>query len=1268
MSLELNKISGSLKDQLDENIMKDINSLYKKIDDESEFEFMFFNYKKDQNRMGLESFLKILEYLSYKSKAQKLDLVKTIELDINYMKKTGEVFRITLQGVDTINKYIKMLGNRKNHVIFSVLVGYSQNVDNVKLMKKIKDKENIINIDDYDIRVRLSKETTVTKKEIDELKKLDENQRNNVSFRYKQRVSLIIKDDKDSNLSIDLTNTKMTNILNRLDKTVPIYELEIDLTSKSKNLDKKYLDQMISESNTLLKILQQSNFVISNSLQNEVLDIYAKLLQVKKDEMISLAGRKPQSLEIQHVVDNLPNKYAVTDKADGERYFLIIYKNAVFLISDLLGVKNTGILLPENKKQYNNTIIDGELIFIASENRYIFMGFDCLYKEGQDIRQINSFLERVQNLDDVIENCFVNKNHKFTKIKSYDGKFDSKEILNFNEEEIKKFLNNLNHDIKLDKQSPLIRRKYFIPVLGGQDNEIFKYSKLLWNMYVTKKDTNCPYILDGLIYHPLDQKYIVSAKDSKYLEYKWKPEDKNSIDFYVTFERSKETGKIVTLYDNSKSLSDDPEENEVLRNKPYKILNLHVGKMVRNIRTYEQPILFTPEVDSDKYLAYLYLRDGEVRDEQGNIIQDKTVVEFYYNNDVSIPDKHRWVPIRTRYDKTESVQRYGKKYGNYDDIANKIWRSIRNPFTMGDINILSTDETYKKHIEVLIGKIDHSIIMSERKENIYYQLKTNLAKPMTNFHNWIKSVLIYTYYYNIYQRDKRKLSVLDFGVGRGGDNLKFYYASVDFLVGTDVDNNGIISPSDGAISRYNTQRKKKPDFPRMFFIQADGRALLNYDDQNKALGGMSDKNKQLINQFFSKDDKKRTKFDRINCQFAIHYFFENEITWNNFTQNITDYIKDDGYMVATTFDADKIIELLDNVSQYTVYYTDTKGDQKVLFEIVKKYKDLKKGDLVPLGTTIELYNSLYSQEGNYIPEYLVQKDFIVKEMLEKCDMELVESDLFENQFIINQEFFKKGVFNQESKEETRQFFEKVAKFFDQTDEINKASFELTRLYRYYVFRKKTTYSSSGKGTAENKSASAKSEKKNDKTLKKKKQKGGHNIKNTIMNYNEMVFNDAPDLFDPMKFVRRDLILDEGDELQEYSFMTSLHDILKTNKVIPNTISVPEFYNDISFGLVPDNSLNKNVIRNLGNKFEIRHNFTESDLSTEMALNGLNIFVVEKDCDGSNVKSYLNKNKSGPAAVLYFDGNKYYPVYKVKDDVYSGMFTMDKKFIKNILKN
>src|SRR5438128_2480115 len=123
MSIEKTKILGSINEQLDKEILKNIEEIYTKINKESEFELMFFNYKRDRNRMGLEYFLKILEYMNFKSKKNNLMLESIIQLDINYGKQTGETFRITINGIDSINKYIKMLHMRKNHVIFSVLIG-----------------------------------------------------------------------------------------------------------------------------------------------------------------------------------------------------------------------------------------------------------------------------------------------------------------------------------------------------------------------------------------------------------------------------------------------------------------------------------------------------------------------------------------------------------------------------------------------------------------------------------------------------------------------------------------------------------------------------------------------------------------------------------------------------------------------------------------------------------------------------------------------------------------------------------------------------------------------------------------------------------------------------------------------------------------------------------------------------------------------------------------------------------------------------------------
>ena len=75
-------------------------------------------------------------------------------------------------------------------------------------------------------------------------------------------------------------------------------------------------------------------------------------------------------------------------------------------------------------------------------------------------------------------------------------------------------------------------------------------------------------------------------------------------------------------------------------------------------------------------------------DIEGNIINDGTVVEVIYVNDASLPHQYRWKILRTRWDKTESVHKFGRRYGNAQRTALAVWRSITNPILMTDFKIL----------------------------------------------------------------------------------------------------------------------------------------------------------------------------------------------------------------------------------------------------------------------------------------------------------------------------------------------------------------------------------------------------------------------------------------------------------------------------------------------------------------------------------------------------------------------------------------------------
>ena len=1222
-----------------------IENLFKKIKSSNEFEVMFYNYKSDKsNLLRMENFLTILEYLKKRSSIKKEIIEELTVLDISYGEDLTN-YRISITGIESIENYLSFVHRRKNHVIFKILLGKMiAGDDTIKLIKKVKDMDNIVDVDEYNTRFRLSDELEVTQKEMDKLKDLDETSRHKIVFRYKQRVTLFVKKTKNEIFRIDLTNIKQSNDVNKIDTSASKYELELDISSPNGKVESKMAD-VYKEVEIMHKIIQQSNFIINTIQEDAVIQDYKSMLAITDKKSTTLDGRKPQSLEIQHVVDILPNKYAVTDKADGERCFLIIFNNHTYLITNNLHVKDIGITLSSSLSNYNQTILDGEYIFLPKHNRHIFMAFDCLYKGGEDVRKISSLMERAKAADKVVHDCFVLKGQKGYNINDYKNKFEVNDVIKFHSKQIGEYMDALDHDIRKEKMYPLVRRKYFIEVYGGQDNEIFKYSQLMWNKYVIDSNTKCPYILDGLIYNPLEQKYA-SVKDSKYFEYKWKPEDKNSLDFFIKFERDPTTNNEYVLFDNSR--------DEQVKGKPYKICHLYVGKKGKY---GEQPTLFQKE--SNKYIAYLFLKNGEARDETGNIIKDNTVVEFYYIMDSKLDEKYRWRPMRTRYDKTESVMLHKQKYGNYVDVANKVWRSIINPFTMKDISILSKESQYRQHIDTLRNKIDHSLILSERKENIYYQIRTNLARPMRQFHNWIKSIVIYTYCNQAYERGKKQV-VLDIGSGRGGDLMKFYYTMVALYVGLDIDAENLLSAVDGAVSRYEQLRRTHPNFPKMSFVQADGGVLLDYEHQVHALGGMSSLNKSIMEKYFSLDEKKRTIFDRVNCQFAIHYFLGNDSTWSNFCKNIDMYLKPGGYLIFTCFDGQEINKLLTGKDKHTTYYTNDKGEKKIMFEILKKYDDSEiKNGVIGLGTAIDFHNAIDFQEDVYMTEYLVDKEFISKELYERCDMELIETDLFANQFHIHADFFRQ-IYKYEENPQTKKFFTNVAEFYNQSTSVNKAGFEMTKLNRYFVFRRKETASSS-----------------------KSKQKGGNIDETETVDYETADYEDSENItftetnsdiknskivekFDSYEhlFGKNDFFIKPNITYINHSFQEGIYNVLQDNGYIPNNISMNGFFDDIGMDVTDDNDINEKSITRIAKGISIDH---EEEGKTSTVLNGLNFLVLEKDCDGDLLVSGYGKkkkvSKKDKTIVFYKNESKFLPLHNEKME---NIFDSKQQFIKNLV--
>jgi hypothetical protein len=1028
------------------NDIDKFTKIYNNLSLDDEFEIMFGGYTK-LNSINMKQFLDILKTVKLFASEMKFKIVHNESLDIsyNYDNKNFNMYRITINGINNINKLMSTLHKRQNQIIFSVLASklLSNENENISIMNKIKDFDNIYNLDDYDIRIRMSKEKKLEKKELINLIKLENVSKIAIKFRMKSRVSIILESNSEIDLLLEITAVRQSHDINKIQYTPYNYEVELDFNKKktlSAKKEKEYMSKILNYIIYVKKIIDQSNVIISKSEKDQVLKIYKKLLY--NDENISvktLYGPSVVSLEVVHLVDELPNKYTVTDKADGDRCLGIILNNKLYLIFSNMEIKYSGVEIDGKYSSYNNTILDGEYILNSKLNKYIFAAFDILYYKGDNVQLLAKLEDRYNKLLDVIDKCFGFR----YDMKIYKDSFDMVKIGKYYSDSLLAYLKYLMSGLKGSKMDTFVCFKYFIFVLGGSDSEIFNYSDIMWNTYTKLGLDNVPYILDGLIYTPLNQIYTRSRKDIKLRNYKWKPANKNSIDFFVKFEKDPQTGKLLNVFDDS---IDDNIEG-----KTYKILNLHVGKIVNNI---EVPVLFRKF--ENLHICKLGNVDGVVRDIEGDIIQDNTVVEFYYNDDSTIPPDFRWVPIRTRHDKTESVIKNKKKYGNNVDIANAVWNSMQENITIDDISKLGKESLYENEMLEIKKRIDATIVAIAKQKDVYYQKTTNFAKPLRNFNNYVKSNIIFTYCSPKKIDNKvKKLSILDYGCGQGGDIQKFFHAKVENYVGIDPDSHGIHSSTNGAISRYNNFRRKMPNFPNMEFIIGDGGAKLNLVAQENAIGKMSDSNRNLIETIFgsSEDNLSKRKFDVFNCQLMIHFLLKNDTTWSNFCSNINNFLADDGYVLITTFDGNMIHDLFNkNLGRIQENYATEEGVSKKFFEYKSSF-DYKMKDIDKTGLSYSAFVTIFMEDDNYDTEYIVTEKFLTSTLKEKCNLDLVETASFFDIYKQKKKFFE-DVAPKEENIESKNYFMKISQFYDQNDSVNKASLEFCKLHKYYVFKKR----------------------------------------------------------------------------------------------------------------------------------------------------------------------------------------------------------------------
>jgi mRNA (guanine-N7-)-methyltransferase len=236
------------------------------------------------------------------------------------------------------------------------------------------------------------------------------------------------------------------------------------------------------------------------------------------------------------------------------------------------------------------------------------------------------------------------------------------------------------------------------------------------------------------------------------------------------------------------------------------------------------------------------------------------------------------------------------------------------------------------------------------------------------FHNWIKRELINeSCEYLKENYNKSEIWLLDLSCGKGGDIIKFYDNGITRVIGFDIDKKSI----DEARKRFSNL---------IFQLKKNG--VTKLPDYRFYTMDLSDKNNlekiKLI--------LKNSKFNIVNCQFAIHYFFKTDATLNTFMTIVSSYIDKDGFFIATTMNGNKIAELFkkNNIIKNDIFKI-VNGTNNIISPYGNKY-------IVSLGKETDKEHYFAGKDSEEFLVYIGE----LKNVCDKFGLMFIGSTEFEN--------------------------------------------------------------------------------------------------------------------------------------------------------------------------------------------------------------------------------------------------------------------------------
>lgn len=553
------------------------------------------------------------------------------------------------------------------------------------------------------------------------------------------------------------------------------------------------------------------------------------------------------------------------------------------------------------------------------ENKNIFAVFDIYYMNGKPVYNLPLIDDKKNN------------NSRITLMKEVVNKCKSKK---------EKTMNIIVKDFKYD-------------------SDIFKLSN---DIYTNKH--KYPYKIDGLIYTP--KKYPVGgyyANDDGDISnktwqrvFKWKPQLENTIDFYVEY------GDIDNLYIYLKLYVADQINAQITAKK---WIDTDTDQLKSDSGTNK--VLFVPTEQLNEEFSTCKIAKneyGKILCENGDKIADDSIVEFRYDKD--------WIPTRNRPVKTLNYRKNKIIAGNVNhmDTAKNVWNTICNPIDFSNIETM-----------------DEKVINDDVEKYYSRNVPRNkmASKNMIKYHNAIKNTLIQ----HVSQKYK---TLVDIGCGKAGDLNKWKLYGIKKVFGIDNNKDNLENIKDGAYNRtlqsyYDNRFNYNIN---VVYLTMDAGQMI---DKSYIESGMKDDDDKFVARVLwgytklSKENKKyhnfvKDKFGLVSCQFAIHYFFKNENTLDNFVANVDYFLSSGGYFFGTCLDGDKVLKLLKNIKKDDIIQKCAgEKDERIIWQIKKLYDD---DNEINFGKKINVFMESIGRELN---EYLV--DFsLLKTKLAKRNITL----------------------------------------------------------------------------------------------------------------------------------------------------------------------------------------------------------------------------------------------------------------------------------------